>query len=266
MSYQQLHKGIKLDVFTEEGDEGELVVRIDSIIVPKSKRFGGIGRTEVENIIRWAREIGAEYIVLESERPAIPFWQKMGFDIDDQGSSISTGILQLVDKRLDEQILRIKKIMGLREDYNYDADDREEEMYDGFLGAGILPFCRSTHTFLVGLRSEDVSEGECWGLFGGKVEWDEYDDLTGAALREVGEEVGYHGGMRLKAGYVYKEPRFVYHNYIGIVDEEFEPRLNWEHTDAMWVTYQELLELPNKHFGLVKFLQNSKQMIESLMY
>jgi len=25
--------------------------------------------------------------------------------------------------------------MGLREDYNYDADDREEEMYDGFLGA-----------------------------------------------------------------------------------------------------------------------------------
>ena len=167
--------------------------------------------------------------------------------------------------KLNEELKRIRSMMDLGENYDYDEDDREEEVYDGFIGAGILPFCRTTHTFLVGLRSGDVSEGSSWGLFGGKVEWDEYDDVSGAAIRELGEELGFHGSIQLKTGYVYKEPRFVYHNFIGVVTEEFEPRLNWEHTDAMWVSYQELLELPNKHFGLIKFLQESKQMIESLM-
>ena len=116
MSYIQLDKTIKLNVFTEEDDEGELVVRIDSIVVPKSKRFGGVGRLEVENIIKWSISIGAKYIILESERPAIPFWKKMGFDINDQNSSVSTGILDL-DKmnKLHEEIRRLRSIIGLNE-------------------------------------------------------------------------------------------------------------------------------------------------------
>jgi len=96
--YNKLNKSIKLDVFTEEDDEGDLIVRIDYIGVPKANRFAGLGRTEVNNIIDWANNIGAKYIVIESERKAIPFWKKMGFDIDDQRSKISTGILQLSPK------------------------------------------------------------------------------------------------------------------------------------------------------------------------
>lgn len=94
--YIKLNKSIQLDVFTEEDDEGDLIVRIDYIGVPKDKRFGGLGRIEVNNIINWANKINAKYIVIESERMAIPFWKKMGFDIDDQGSEVSTGILNLV--------------------------------------------------------------------------------------------------------------------------------------------------------------------------
>ena len=92
--YKPLNKNIKLKVFTEDEENG-LGVRIDSIIVPKKFRYSGIGRTEVENIIRWAKEIDANYLIIESDRPAIEFWKKMGFDIHDQGSELSTGIIWL---------------------------------------------------------------------------------------------------------------------------------------------------------------------------
>jgi hypothetical protein len=97
--YNRLNKEIKkINVFTEEDDVGELIVRIDYIEVPRTKRFSGIGKSEVNNIIDWANSIGAKYIVIEAERNAIPFWKKMGFDIHDQGSEVSTGILELTPK------------------------------------------------------------------------------------------------------------------------------------------------------------------------
>jgi hypothetical protein len=97
--YNRLNKEIKkINVFTEEDDDGELIVRIDYIEVPRTKRFSGIGKSEVNNIIDWANSIGAKYIVIEAERNAIPFWKKMGFDIHDQGSEVSTGILELTPK------------------------------------------------------------------------------------------------------------------------------------------------------------------------
>jgi len=92
----------KVNVFSEiedivNGDESHpgLQVRIDNIVVPKSKRNSGIGRKEFNSIVDWAKSIGAEDIVLESKRSAIPFWEKMGFEIEDQGDKISTGVLKL---------------------------------------------------------------------------------------------------------------------------------------------------------------------------
>jgi len=87
----------KVDLWIEEDDFGEPVTRIDSIKVPKSKRYKGEGKREVENIIKWSLEQGSKEIVIESERDAIPFWKKMGFDINDQGNEVSTGTLKLTD-------------------------------------------------------------------------------------------------------------------------------------------------------------------------
>jgi GNAT superfamily N-acetyltransferase len=85
----------KVNVFIEKNDCGDLIIRIDDIRVPKKDRGNGMGRMEVENIIKWAKSNGINEIVLESKRDAIPFWEKMGFDIDDQGSRVSTGILNI---------------------------------------------------------------------------------------------------------------------------------------------------------------------------
>lgn len=80
--------------YTEDDmSDDDIAVRIDWISIPKKDRFKGLGRIEVNNIINWAKRIGAKYIVIESKRSAIDFWEKMGFDIDDQGSDISTGYL-----------------------------------------------------------------------------------------------------------------------------------------------------------------------------
>jgi hypothetical protein len=87
----------KVDLWIEEDDFGEPVTRIDSIKVPKSKRYKGEGKREVENIIKWSLEQGSKEIVIESERDAIPFWKKMGFDIHDQGNEVSTGTLKLMN-------------------------------------------------------------------------------------------------------------------------------------------------------------------------
>ena len=87
----------KVDLWIEEDDFGEPVTRIDSIKVPKLKRYKGEGKREVENIIKWSLEQGSKEIVIESERDAISFWKKMGFDINDQGNEVSTGILKLTD-------------------------------------------------------------------------------------------------------------------------------------------------------------------------
>ena len=75
-----------------------LQVRIESIIVNRKDRGKGIGTVEVNNIIQWALDIGAGEIILESKRSAIPFWKKMGFEINDQKDKISTCTLVLNNK------------------------------------------------------------------------------------------------------------------------------------------------------------------------
>jgi len=130
----------------------------------------------------------------------------------------------------------------------------------GSIGAGIVPFCEKTKRFLVGLRSEGVLEPHTWNGFGGKLDIDEGVDETIeiAAKRELEEETGFNDNIELIKGYIFKEKSFEYHNYIGIVKEEFKPILNWENDDASWMTYEELLKLRKKHFGLDIFLQKSK--------
>lgn len=123
----------------------------------------------------------------------------------------------------------------------------------GEFGAGVLPKARSTGRFMIGLRSQDVLEPGTWGVFGGRVE--EGENPRVAAEREFREETGYTGKIELVPSYVYTSGGFVYQNYIGLVDEEFVPTLNWESNDYRWISPDELKKLRRKHFGLRMLLK-----------
>jgi len=88
---------IRVDAWLQinEDDMDKTQVIIDFIEVPIEERFNGKGRKEVNKIINWAKEEGANEINIESKREAIPFWKRLGFEILDQGSEISSGWLKL---------------------------------------------------------------------------------------------------------------------------------------------------------------------------
>jgi 8-oxo-dGTP pyrophosphatase MutT (NUDIX family) len=141
-----------------------------------------------------------------------------------------------------------------------------ENLRCGNIGAGIIPFCEKTKRFLLGLRSGYVLEPNTYGGFGGKLDIDEgvYETIEMAAKRELEEETGFNGDIELIKGFIFKERNFEYHNYIGVVSEEFQPVLNWENDESRWMTYDELLRLRPKHFGLDRFLKESKEIFEKL--
>lgn len=120
-------------------------------------------------------------------------------------------------------------------------------------GAGILIYCIETDRFLLNLRSENVSEGMTYGLFGGKLKINESPEK--AALREVKEESSIKINRLIKST-VYKKGNFIYYNYIGIINKEEIPLMNWESKSYKWISEEALRELNNLHYG-VKYLINS---------
>ena len=105
------------------------------------------------------------------------------------------------------------------------------------------------------------------GGFGGKLDTDEVNEeiIRETAIRELEEETEYHEDITLIKGYIFKDKNFEYHNYIGIVDEEFEPILNWENDDAKWLDYEMLLAVKPKHPGLKLFLTKSLNLFEKFI-
>jgi 8-oxo-dGTP pyrophosphatase MutT (NUDIX family) len=135
----------------------------------------------------------------------------------------------------------------------------------GNLGAGVLAYCPDTERFLVSLRSSKVNEPNTWGIIGGKLDAGE-DDLKEVATREFVEETSYEGKIDLFPLYVFKDEKgtFEYHNFLGIVEKEFEPVLDWETEKTGWVTLSELKSLKRKHFGLEALLKHSGKEIEKI--
>lgn len=142
-----------------------------------------------------------------------------------------------------------------------------KEAYWGSIGGGVLPICIKTKRILVGLRSSDIMEPHTWGIFGGKLDIDEgvNETIEQAVKRELKEETGYAGSISLKPAYIFKNKGFEYHNFIGIVNDEFHPSLDWENDDAKWMTYEELINLKSKHFGLSALLKNSNDIIQRVI-
>lgn len=141
-------------------------------------------------------------------------------------------------------------------------DNKHGAKFWGTEAAGILPICRETGRVLVSFRSEQVNEPHTWGTFGGKM--DEGEKPEDAARRELVEETGYDGKYELIPAYVFVAPgkKFHYHNFIGLVDKEFEPTYDWETEDSKWLSLKELVELKPKHFGLKKLLDKSMDIIQ----
>lgn len=129
----------------------------------------------------------------------------------------------------------------------------------GDCGAGVLPICSETKRILVPYRSLYVNEPHTWGIWGGKLD---EEDITifDVAEREFIEETHYNGDITLYPGYVFRAKGFEYHNFIGLLDNEFIPYLNWETESYKWITFEELLKLEPKHFGLKALLNDSKSM------
>lgn len=116
----------------------------------------------------------------------------------------------------------------------------------GKQGAGCIILARSTGRMLIPHRSNNVQEPNTWGVWGGAIDSDE--DPRQAAKREAEEEAGYSGGVQMIPLSVFYKGNFRYYNFLAIVDDEFQPRLNWETQNAIWTT---LDELPSPlHFGL----------------
>jgi len=133
----------------------------------------------------------------------------------------------------------------------------------GDVASGILPICKSTGRVLVAYRSKYVNEPHTWNLFGGKLDEGETDPRK-AAERELTEESGYTGKFEIVPAYVFRTPdkSFEYHNFVGLVDEEFDPKFDWETETAEWVNLDELKKLEPKHFGLVELLKHGMTIIE----
>lgn len=131
----------------------------------------------------------------------------------------------------------------------------------GKQGAGCLVVCRHTKRFLLPHRSEHVLNPNTWGVWGGAI--DDNEDPKQAAKRELAEEAVYSGEIELIPLSVFQKDKFRYYNFLAIVDEEFEPELNWETKDFIWTT---LDEFPQPlHFGLEWVLNKDRKKIESIV-
>ena len=145
----------------------------------------------------------------------------------------------------------------------------KNDKFWGDKAAGILPIAKDTKRILLNLRSEYVNEPFTYGVYGGKLDSDDLNNVKKAAIREFEEESNYRGNIKLTKAYLFETPNksFSYQNFIGIIDKEFEPDYDWESAGHLWVTLNELLDMirtkPEKiHFGLKSLVDNSLHLIK----
>jgi len=139
-----------------------------------------------------------------------------------------------------------------------DYDNKAGKPFWGDLGAGILCISKKTKKILVSYRSKYVNNPHTWGTVGGAVDDTDKSNIQKAASREFKEETGYSKKMKLYSAFVFKTEGFEYNNFIGLIDNEFKPVLDWETEKFKWVTYDELVKLKPKHHGLKSLLNDKK--------
>jgi 8-oxo-dGTP pyrophosphatase MutT (NUDIX family) len=105
--------------------------------------------------------------------------------------------------------------------------------------SGGLFLAKDTGRFLFLLRTQGKTAGS-WGIVGGKKEPSDvtaYDALT----REIQEEVGKTPAIKKVIPlelFTSNDQNFQYNTYVLLVDKEFIPVLNDEHSGYAWCTYE----------------------------
>lgn len=109
------------------------------------------------------------------------------------------------------------------------------------LDAGCLIYCESTGRILLLQDNPSKSYGSVWSLVSGEIE--ENESAFNAVKREVGEEVGIDPEI-IDYYFVDREDgeKNVFSFFVGVVEEEFEPQLSWEHVNYGWFNKDELPE------------------------
>lgn len=107
---------------------------------------------------------------------------------------------------------------------------------DKIICSGALVYALNTKRFLFLLRARGRTKG-LWGLVGGTNEGTEtpWEGLR----REITEEVG---PMDIKKTipletFVSNDSHFLFHTYLCLINDEFIPQLNDEHSGYAWVEF-----------------------------
>lgn len=145
-----------------------------------------------------------------------------------------------------------KKDVYLISDYKDGGATNVPTEFWGNVAGGVLIYCSGTNRYLLLKRSDYVQEPNTWGIISGKLDDDE--NVEEAVKRETEEETGFELNNLIPA-FVFKSNNFVFHNFISITKEEFEPTLNWENTDYGWFDFNEFPK--DLHFGLELLIKNS---------
>ena len=105
--------------------------------------------------------------------------------------------------------------------------------------SGGIFLAKDTKRFLLLLRNQGKTAGT-WGLVGGKKE---PGDATvfDALLREINEEVGKTPAIKKVIPlelFTSNDQHFQYNTYVLLVDKEFIPTLNEEHSGYAWCEFE----------------------------
>ena len=122
--------------------------------------------------------------------------------------------------------------------------------------SGALFYARNTKRFLFLERTKTKTAGQ-WGLVGGMAEGNETP--WKALEREISEEVGKTPPIKKVIPlemFTSNDSKFFFHTYLAIVDNEFIPILNHEHSGYAW-TNVNCWPKP-LHVGLRNTLQNKE--------
>lgn len=144
---------------------------------------------------------------------------------------------------------------------------------EGNAASGVLPVCPTTGNVCLAMRSSEVLSPNCWGTIGGAVQRGMSPQES--AKTEMQEETGYHGGITLIPAFVFAAAGgFKYHNFIGVVSNEFafhpSEEHSWETDFIQWIPYADVVKdmqtnPSDYHPGLIALFKNSKQAIERVM-
>lgn len=137
------------------------------------------------------------------------------------------------------------------------------------VAAGMLPICKESGRILLVKRSNDVDNPGVWSGIGGSLESEQgesEENIIDVVKREFLEETAHKGFYNLIPSYIYitSNGGFKYYNFIGIFENEFEPKLNNEHVEYKWFSLSETEQLSNDeiHFGIKLLFLNDPDIIK----